>query len=222
VVAHAALLGKSGERDTEAMAKIEDLAQIDPTFYEQYQRVTLFYPDPPTELLALAQKTFERIHTATHGTDARSSTALGIVAFLSGNRAAASVHITRALGEVPPDAAAFVFAGLLAESKGDKRNLDAALAQLTEAKSQVPSAFLSTAIGRVEIQRGNYQKAMSDLQDALNRDPEYSPAHYWLGVAYQKKGDSRQAVDKWAAALKHDPNFVRASRAMFDIDRPAT
>lgn len=218
IVAHALLLGESGERNIEAMAKMQDLATVDPGFYEQYQRVTLFYPDSSNELIANAQRVFARIHATTHGTDARSSTAQGILAYLSGNRAKAALHVKDALEEANPDPAAFVFAGLLAEARGGRGDLDQAVERLTTAKSAAPSAFLSTAIGRVEVQRGDYAKAMSDLQDALNRNPNYAPAHYWLGVCYQKKGDTRQAIAKWTDALKYDPNYVRASRAIFDLD----
>lgn len=222
VIAHAALLGLSGERDIEAMAKMEDLALIDPLFYDQYQKVTLFFPDPTTELLTLAQKTFTRIHTATHGTDARSSTGLAIIAYFGNNRVKAQQAVTNALAESSTDPAANVFAGLLAEQKGGKAGLDKAMEYYMVAKSDAPSAFLSTAIGRVELQRGNAQKGETSLQDALNRDPGYAPALYWLGVASQKKGDSRQAIAKWSEALKHDKNFVKASKAMFDIDSPSS
>lgn len=216
VLAHAVLLGESGERDIEALAKMQDLANVDPTFYDQYQRLTLYFPDPSSDLLAAAQTIFTRIHTKTHGTDPRSSTALGFIALFAGNRNKAAGHATAALNEAHPNAAAFVLAGLIAEGRGGKANLDGALDRYTVAKSSSPSAFLSTAIGRVEAGRGNCDKAMNDLQDALNRSPDYVPAHYWLGVCYQKKGEQKQAIGKWADALKYDPDYVRASRAIFE------
>lgn len=216
VLGHAVLLGESGERDVEALARMQDLANVDPTFYEQYQRVTLYFPDPATDLLADAARVFSRIHTKTHGTDPRSSTALGFISLLSGNRTRAAGYAVAALNEANPDAAAFILSGLIFEGKGGKPNLDAAIEKYTVAKSDVPSAFLSTAIGRAEAGRGDCAKAMSHLQDALNRSPDYAPAHYWLGVCYKKKGDEKQAIEKWADALKYDPDYVRASRAIFE------
>jgi tetratricopeptide (TPR) repeat protein len=83
-------------------------------------------------------------------------------------------------------------------------------------RTQARSPFLSTAIGRVETKLGQYDKAVGDLQEALSQAPDYVPAHYWLGEAHQRRGEKRQALEKWSAALKYDPKYLRASRALLE------
>jgi tetratricopeptide (TPR) repeat protein len=213
VIGYATMLAES-DRIPEALDKMQDLAKVDPQFYELYQRVTLFFPDPTSELLARANAAFTKVY-ANEATDPRSSSALGMIAFLSGDKMKAQKYFDAALGEQNPDNAAYVYSGLLAESKG---SFAKALEDFQLMKSNIPSPFLSTAIGRVETATGEYDKAISDFQEALARSPDYPPAHYWLGVCYQKQGEKKQALAKWTDALRYDPNYLRASRAILEQD----
>lgn len=217
IVGNAVLLADNLERQVEGIEKMQDLAKTDPNFYEQYQRVTLFHPDPSRELLDRAAIVFGKVYES-HATDPRSSAALGLVAYLAGNKAKADRYFQTALSEQTPDAASQIYSGLIAEARGGKGDLSRALERFTLMKSQAGSPFLSTAIGRVRMQQGDFEKAAGELEEALNRSPDYAPAHYWLGVLYQKRGDKRQALAKWGDALKHDPNYLRASRAILELD----
>lgn len=216
VVGYASLLVESLDRKIEGIDKLQDLARVDPDFYRQYQRVTLFYPDSTDDMVKDAIASFSRVYQS-HQTDPRAASALGILFYLNGSSARAERFFQAALSEQRPDNAAYVFTGLIAESRGGKAGLARALQQYTHVKTSIPSPFLSTALGRVRTQRGEYEAAIGDYQEALQRSPDYAPAHYWLGVLYEKQGEKRQAVDKWADALKYDPNYLRASQAILEM-----
>lgn len=217
IIGNAVLLADNLDRQIEGIEKMQDLAKTDPSFYDQYQRVSLFHPDPSRDMLDKAARVFGKVYEQ-HATDPRASAALGLVAYLAGNKSKADRHFQAALSEQTPDAASQVYSGLIAESRGTKLDLARALDKFTAVKSQAGSPFLSTAIGRVRMQQGDLEKAAGELEEALNRSPDYAPAHFWLGVLYQKRGDKRQALAKWGDALKHDPNYLRASRAILEAD----
>ena len=215
IVGYAVLKGDALGQAIAALDQMQDLAKYDPEFYEQYQRVTIWYPDPTTDLLDKANATFQKIF-AQESTDPRAASAMGILAFLQGRRPIAERYFAQAQSEARPDVASYIFTGLLLEAKGDKASLTRALDRYNQVRTRARSPFLSTAIGRISTKLGQHEKAVGDLQEALAQDPNYVPAHYWLGEAYQRRGDRRNAVEKWSDALKHDPKYLRASRAILE------
>ncbi len=215
IVGYAILKGDALGQMIAALDQMQELAKYDPEFYENYQKVTPWFPDPTADLLDKANAVFSKIFAA-EGADPRSASALGMLAFFQGRRPLAEKFFQQALGETNPDTASYVFSGILAEARGDRANLTRALDRYNTVRTQARSPFLSTAIGRVEAKLGQNDKAIGDIQEALSQDPNYVPAHYWLGEAYQRRGDSRMAIEKWSAALKNDPGYLKASRALLE------
>ncbi|HYY99487.1 MAG TPA: protein kinase, partial [Pyrinomonadaceae bacterium] len=46
-----------------------------------------------------------------------------------------------------------------------------------------------------------YDRAIDQFRKTLELDPNYPPAHEWLGYAYEQKGMQREAVAEWVKAL---------------------
>jgi tetratricopeptide (TPR) repeat protein len=48
---------------------------------------------------------------------------------------------------------------------------------------------------------GQYDRAIDQFNKTLELDPNFPPAHEWLGYAYEQNGMQREAVAEWGKAL---------------------
>lgn len=67
---------------------------------------------------------------------------------------------------------------------------------------------------------GNYDKAIIELQKALELDPKSANAHYNLGIAYKIIGRTNEAIEEFNKAIKLDPNNISAKQALQSINHP--
>ncbi|MFX5688977.1 tetratricopeptide repeat protein, partial [Acinetobacter baumannii] len=64
-------------------------------------------------------------------------------------------------------------------------------------------------------QRGDIERAIMDLSEALRLDPAATPAYVSRGLAFEAKGDIEQARCDFSTALSRTPgNFVTARQAV--------
>jgi tetratricopeptide (TPR) repeat protein len=61
-----------------------------------------------------------------------------------------------------------------------------------------------------EVNKVVFDKAISDLTQALKLDPNSTLAYRWRGVAYSEKEDYDHAIADHTQAIKLDPNFAKA------------
>ena len=47
-----------------------------------------------------------------------------------------------------------------------------------------------------------WDRAIDQLHKTLDLEPNYGPAHEWLGYSYEQKGMQKEAVAEWVTALK--------------------
>ena len=80
--------------------------------------------------------------------------------------------------------------------------------QYSKKISRTPREHSST--GRMSFAGGDMGQAISDFQTVLKTSPRYALAHYFLGLAYMKTGDTAQAMASLKEALKLDPNLKDA------------
>jgi tetratricopeptide (TPR) repeat protein len=71
-------------------------------------------------------------------------------------------------------------------------------------------AWSYTNRGMAFLVRGDVDKALADLNKAVEHDPTYAPALTDRGTAYDNKGDHARAIADFDAALKLDPKLPDA------------
>ncbi len=85
--------------------------------------------------------------------------------------------------------------------------LVAACAAVIEAGKEKPQALAVAHANRGEVYRekGDLDKAMADLDQALTLDPRNANAAYNRGLAYRAKGEHDSAIQDFDLAIKLDP-----------------
>jgi tetratricopeptide (TPR) repeat protein len=56
------------------------------------------------------------------------------------------------------------------------------------------------------FEKGDYDQALKDLDDAIRLDPEYVPAFKYRGAVYLKRKEFGRAVDDYRKAIRLEPN----------------
>ena len=76
-------------------------------------------------------------------------------------------------------------------------------------------------LGMAYVRKGEYQKAVSNLQEAVKNYPQNSRAHYNLGVAYYGIGNLHQAISEYQEATNIEPDNVPilATLAMIHLEK---
>lgn len=64
--------------------------------------------------------------------------------------------------------------------------------------------------GLSHIKLEEYFPAIMELTEAIRLDPEFSDAHYALGLAYERLGMQKEAVKEFISALKDKPGYHEA------------
>lgn len=73
-----------------------------------------------------------------------------------------------------------------------------------------------------EFKKGNWDEAISLMQEAIRLEPNTAVSYYYIGEAYRFKGDIASAIDSYNLALQKDPQFgaayVGLARGRLQID----
>jgi len=102
-------------------------------------------------------------------------------------------------------------------------NVDVALAMAQTARRGMPdSANAADTLGWAYYQKGIYQSAISQFQEAVRLSekhgaPDDADLHYHLGLAYQKTNQTALARQQLEKALKLSPNNAEARKALSDL-----
>lgn len=64
--------------------------------------------------------------------------------------------------------------------------------------------------GQSLLNQKRYPQAQAAFQQALSVDPNFAPAHFFLGYAYANAGQCQQAISEFQSALQIDPNMKEA------------
>ncbi|MCH9650002.1 MAG: tetratricopeptide repeat protein [Deltaproteobacteria bacterium] len=123
---------------------------------------------------------------------------------------AEAVQLISTMGKkVDQDLRALTVRGLLAARRQDHRAAEADLSAAVDLDDQDPEAPYE--LGRFYLSRGQAPKAVSALEDAVSRDPAYAQAHYNLGLALTRAGDTEkgQKALATARALTNQANEIR-------------
>ena len=102
-------------------------------------------------------------------------------------------------------------------------NVDIALAMAqTARRGMSDSANAADTLGWAYYQKGVYQSAITQFQEALrlaesHGEPDDPTIHYHLGLAYQKANQTTQARQQFEKSLKLNPNNADAKKALADL-----
>jgi cellulose synthase operon protein C len=102
-------------------------------------------------------------------------------------------------------------------------NVDVAMGLAQTARRGMPeSAAAADTLGWAYYQKGIYQSAIGQFQEALrlgakHGDPDDADVHYHLGLAYEKANQNAQARQQLEKAVKLSPNHTDAKKALSDL-----
>ena len=136
---------------------------------------------------------------------------LGIIDEVDGKNDDAAARYKQAL-DIDPNAA--VAANNLAWHYAEREGkLDSALELARRAKALLPDdPHVSDTLGWVLYKRGLYAAAIEQLNDGAAKLPDNAVAHYHLGMAYLRNGDTEKAQAELKSALNLGP-FLQADEA---------
>ena len=103
-------------------------------------------------------------------------------------------------------------AAILLDSRNDRESHDRALQLVKSFESGANPAFTDTA-GWAYYRVGDYNRAASLLQEAVDKAPTIPVFQYHLGMALHKKGETEQAKKHLQAALETNTTFPGADEA---------
>jgi len=69
---------------------------------------------------------------------------------------------------------------------------------------------------QLQINAGDVSDAAQTLEAVVNSSPNNIPAHYALGVVFEKQGNPERAENQWREALRLNPDFLDAERSIAD------
>jgi tetratricopeptide (TPR) repeat protein len=104
-------------------------------------------------------------------------------------------------------------------------SLDVAMSLVQAARRQLPaSPAIADTMGWIYYQKGEYQLALSSLQEALNlasksKMPDNADIHYHLGMAYLKTKQPTLARQNLEQVLKTSPNYRSADEIKEELDK---
>ena len=90
--------------------------------------------------------------------------------------------------------------------------------QLAAAYINIGDAFIKADLE----DEGNYDLAIKELRQGLALDPKSVDLTAWLGVAYERKGEEKEAIEHYQAALRLDPSHTYAKQALSRLGAPWT
>jgi adenylate cyclase len=93
--------------------------------------------------------------------------------------------------------------------------IDDAIIEIKRAQSMDPlSPVLAAQHALLQYHAGRYDAAMADAARALSLRPNYRNAVWIQGLCHERKGEVRQAEEKFRALMKESPGESRASSAL--------
>jgi Tfp pilus assembly protein PilF len=76
--------------------------------------------------------------------------------------------------------------------------------EIGKEKNNQQAALFAINSGKRLLNAGDLDGAISQFKSALNSVPSYAPAHFQLGLAWQRKGDKEEAAREFQKAHQLD------------------
>ncbi len=69
-------------------------------------------------------------------------------------------------------------------------------------------------LGRIYLEKRDYDQALSNFKKAIRFDPTFADAHYGIGLAENKLGNKKQAIIAFEKAIDIEPQFEKAKEEL--------
>ena len=126
----------------------------------------------------------------------------------AGQLDAALANYNRAAELEPKNPSVLILRGFL---RSDQKAWTEALSDFNGALALRQDALAYVGRGRVYIETGQLDQALSDLNAALAMSTTVQNGFYWRGQAYRRKGDIDRAIDDFSRAIAQAPQTERAA-----------
>lgn len=103
----------------------------------------------------------------------------------------------------------------------DMGDYDGALRQLSNVLiNNAYSVKARIGIARVYLLKGDFQKAVDELDIALTVEPANADAHFYRGLALQQKGDEYLSATSFVRAVIHDESYRATVAGLIPLTEP--
>jgi len=211
----------------EAIALYRRVLDIDPNYLPAWDEMAAVYQSQALTGLRPSDEGFQlgrKSALAAIAIDPTYAPAYGSLAFIAqyheADLAVATGHLQRALELAPQDAGTIGSAGMLLRNMG---RLEEGLAPIAYAAALDPvSAPWQYTLARAYQAVGHHGDAVQSFETTLKLSPDFSLAHYNLGVALMLDGRPDEAVIAIQDEAREDWKLAGLSMALFERDTPAS
>ncbi len=162
--------------------------------------------------LQLSQSAFRRSVTLNPGS-AEAHSLLGETYFLQQQCDDALYELSQGANLDPSNASSMATLAIATFECGQPNDAEVSIKQALDIDG-VSYPELYTYLARIYIGKGRLDDAIREAQKGALLPPPSPEAAYWLGQAYQSKGDMQAAKDAYSRALEIDPEYFQARDAM--------
>ena len=162
--------------------------------------------------LQLAQSAFRRSVTLNPGS-AEAHSLLGETYFLQQQCDDALYELSQGSNLDASNASSMATLAIATFECGQESDAEAPIKQALDIDG-VSFPELYTYLARIYIGKGRLDDAIREAQKGALLPPANAEAAYWLGQAYQVKGDTQAAKDAYTRALEINPEYFQARDAM--------
>lgn len=208
---------------TESIKELETALSLQPRLLKAHYNLGLAYEASSAHGPVKAAEQFRKLLELDPHYP-RAEFALGRTLLRQGKVAEAVEHLQLAVEQEPEHGEAHYQYGL-ALSRAGKRTEGAAEIQksreLIAANEKEQTGRLDMAEAATAIEQGNLDQAIPKIRRVLRSWPDAAEPHYILGLALEKKGESKDAAAEYKRALELDPGHVQAKVSLERLSAPA-
>jgi protein O-GlcNAc transferase len=138
---------------------------------------------------------------------------LGTVLKQQGNLQEAATELREAIRLQPDFAGAHTTLASILRQLGDTEGAakeSQAGASISKEKTSLQAAAFNTNSGKRMLNAGDLEGAIAQFRSAIERSPQYAPAHLQLSAALKRKGESVESEKEWRKAVELDPRLKSA------------
>ncbi len=141
-------------------------------------------------------------------------TELAITYYLDGEADKAEAELRDVLADEPENDAAMLYLGLILSERKKYRESIEFLDRYLKRNRGLESRLAMLYLGRDYLETDAHSLALTTLREAAEMDPANPVVYYYLGLAYEKLHDRKNAIKAYEKALAINKNYTEAEVAL--------